>query len=308
MDWSVLSHSDFYAGILRTATPLALVALGGVFTERSGVVNIGLEGMMLIGAFFGVWIAAGSGNAWLGLLAAVFFGALIALVHGVIAISFRADQIVSGVGINLLGLGLTGFLYETFTPNGFNSLAGIPDISIPGISSIPWVGEVIGKQNSLVYITVILFIGAHFLLFKTTLGLRIRAVGERPRAADTVGINVYQIRYLCVTLSGGLAGLAGAYLSLGLINNFSINMTSGRGFIGLAAMIVGKYTPFGALAACLLFGFGQQIQTSGLVQQPSFAGNVVAIAPYVITLIAVGGFIGRATPPAADGVPYDPAK
>ncbi len=307
MDWHVLAGSDFYAGMLRTATPLALVALGGLFTERSGVVNIGLEGMMLTGAFFGAWIANAVGSAWIGLLAAILFGALIALVHAVLSITFRANQIISGVAINLLGLGLTGFLYETYTPNGFNSLPAVPDLRIPGLASIPGLGDVIGTQNSIVYITVLLFIVGHFLLFNTTLGLRIRAVGEQPRAADTVGINVYAIRYLCVTLSGALAGLGGAYLSLGLVDSFSVNMTAGRGFIGLAAMIVGKYTPFGALAACLLFGFGQQIQTSGIVPQPSFAGNAVAIAPYVITLIAVAGFIGRAIPPAADGVPYDPA-
>jgi simple sugar transport system permease protein len=308
MDWHVLAGSDFYAGMVRTATPLALAALGGVLTERSGVVNIGLEGLMLIGAFFGAWLAALSGNAWIGLLAAILFGALVALLHGVICITFRANQIISGVAINLLGLGLTGFLYETYTPNGFNTLPVIPDLRIPGLAAIPGLGPVIGTQNSLVYLTVLLFVAGHLLLFHTTLGLRIRAVGEQPRAADTVGINVYAIRYLCVTLSGALAALGGAYLSLGLVDNFSVNMTFGRGFIALAAMIVGKYTPFGALAACLLFGFGQQIQTSGLVPQPSFGGNAVAIAPYLITLIAVAGFIGRATPPAADGVPYDPAR
>lgn len=307
MDWHVLATSDFYAGTLRTAVPLALPALGAVISERSGVVNIGLEGMMLIGAFFGAWFSALTGNPWLGLLAAILFGALVALAHGLVSITFRANQIISGVAINLFGLGLTGFLYETFTPNGFNNLPGIPDLRIPGLASIPGLGPVIGAQNTIVYITIALFILGRLLLFNTTLGLRIRAVGEQPRAADTAGINVFFIRYLCVTISGALAGLGGAYLSLGLVDNFSVNMTFGRGFIALAAMIVGKYTPFGALAACLLFGFGQQIQTSGLVPQPSFAGNAVAIAPYLITLIAVAGFIGRAIPPAADGVPYDPA-
>jgi simple sugar transport system permease protein len=232
----------------------------------------------------------------------------VALIHGVISITFRGNQIISGVAINLLGLGLTGFLYETYTPNGFPSLPTIPDVKIPVLSSIPGIGPVIGTQNSIVYITLVLFVLGHLLLFNTTLGLRIRAVGEQPRAADTVGINVFSIRYLCVMLSGALAGMGGAYLSLGLVGNFAPNMTYGRGFIALAAMIVGKWTPVGAFAACLLFGFGQQIQTSGLVPQPSFAGNAVLIAPYVITLIAVAGFIGRATPPAADGIPYDPAK
>jgi simple sugar transport system permease protein len=308
MDWSVLSHSDFYAGILRTATPLTLAALGGVMTERSGVTNIGLEGLMLIGAFFGAWTAAGSGSPWVGLLAAMFFGGLIALIHGVISIGLRGNQIISGVAINLFGTGITGFLYETYTTNGFTNLPSTPDVSIPGISSIPGIGPVIFAQNSIVYIMLALVVIAHLVLFNTTLGLRIRAVGEQPRAAETVGVNVFFLRYLCVTLSGMLAGLGGAYLSLGLISNFAINMTAGQGFIALAAMIVGKWTPLGAFAACLLFGFGQQLQTSGLVIQPSFAGNIVTIAPYVITLIAVAGFIGRATPPAADGVPYDPAR
>ena len=308
MDWTVLQQSDFYAGILRTATPLALAALGGVITERSGVTNIGLEGIMLIGAFFGAWISFSTGNAWLGLLAAVLFGALIAFVHGVVSITFRADQIISGVAINLIGTGLTSFLYATYAANGFSNMPGTPDVKIPGISAIPGVGPVIGSQNSIVYIMLFLVIATHVLLFTTTLGLRIRAVGEQPRAAETVGINVFAIRYLCVTLSGALAGLGGAYLSLGLVQDFNFDMTAGQGFIALAAMIVGKWTPFGAFAACLLFGFGQQIQTSGLVLQPSFAGNLVQIAPYVITLVAVAGFVGRAIPPAADGVPYDPAK
>ncbi len=306
MDWSVLQNSDFYAGILRTATPLTLAALGGVLTERSGVTNIGIEGMMLIGAFFGAWVANNTGNPWLGLLAAMVFGALVALIHGVVSITFRGNQIISGVAINLFGTGLTGFMYETFTPNGLPSLPTIPNISIPGLSGIPGVGPVIGTQNSIVYIMLGLLIVGHLFLFHTTLGLRVRAVGEQPRAADTAGINVFAIRYLCVTLSGALAGLAGAYLSLGLIGNFIVNISAGQGFIALAAMIVGKWTPFGAFAACLLFGFGQQIQTSQFVGA-GFAGNMVAIAPYLITLIAVGGFIGRATAPAADGIPYDPA-
>jgi simple sugar transport system permease protein len=308
MDWSVLSNSDFYAGILRTATPLTLAALGGVITERSGVTNIGLEGLMLIGAFFGAWISAATGSPWIGLLAAMLFGGSIAFVHGVVSISLRGNQIISGVAINLLGTGITGFLYETYVNNGFTNLPSIPDVSIPGISAIPGVGRVIGTQNTIVYIMLILVIAMHVFLFHTTLGLRIRAVGEQPRAAETVGVNVFFLRYLCVTLSGVLAGLGGAYLSLGLISNFAINMTAGQGFIALAAMIVGKWTAFGAFAACLLFGFGEQIQTSGLVIQPSFAGNMVTITPYVITLIAVAGFIGRAVPPAADGVPYDPAR
>jgi len=308
MDWTVLQNSDFYAGILRTATPLALAALGGVITERSGVTNIGLEGIMLIGAFFGAWIAYSTGNAWLGLLAAILVGALVAFIHGVVSITFRADQIISGVAINLIGTGLTSFLYATYAANGFSNMPGTPDVKIPGLSAIPGLGPVIGSQNSIVYIMLALVIVAHILLFSTTLGLRIRAVGEQPRAAETVGINVLAIRYLCVTLSGALAGLGGAYLSLGLVQDFNFGMTSGQGFIALAAMIVGKWTPFGAFAACILFGFGQQIQTSGLVLQPSFAANLVQIAPYVITLVAVAGFVGRAIPPAADGVPYDPAR
>jgi simple sugar transport system permease protein len=307
MEWSVLTNSDFYAGILRTATPLTLAALGGVMTERSGVTNIGLEGLMLIGAFFGAWISAGTGSPWMGLLAAMFFGGLIALIHGVVSIGFRGNQIISGVAINLFGTGITGFLYETYTSNGFTDLPSIPNLNIPGLSAIPGLGEVIGSQNSIVYIMLALVAATHLLLFNTTLGLRIRAVGEQPRAAETVGVNVFALRYICVTLSGMLAGLGGAYLSLGLIANFSINMTSGQGFIALAAMIVGKWNPLGAFAACLLFGLGQQIQTSNLVVQPSFAGNIVTIAPYLITLVAVAGFIGRAIPPAADGVPYDPS-
>jgi ABC-type uncharacterized transport system permease subunit len=308
MDWTVLQNSDFYAGILRTATPLALAAMGGVITERSGVTNIGLEGIMLVGAFFGAWISYSSGNAWLGLLAAVLFGSLVAFVHGVVSIAFRADQIISGVAVNLIGTGLTSFLYATYAANGFSAMPGIPSVTIPVLSGIRGVGPVLGTQNTIVYVMLVLIVVVHVLLFGTTLGLRIRAVGEQPRAAETVGINVFLVRYLCVTLSGALAGLGGAYLSLGPTQDFNFDMTAGAGFIALAAMIVGKWTPIGAFAACLLFGFGQQIQTSGLVLQPSFSANLVQIAPYVITLVAVAGFVGRAVPPAADGVPYDPAR
>lgn len=320
--WSTLATTNLWAGTLRDATPLVLAALGGVISERSGVVNIAMEGMMLVGAFFAVVFDVLFGNAALGLIAAVLCGGAMATVHAVGAIRFKADQIVSGMAINLLALGLTSFLlFDKYssagtppacvppTPCTRGQLLTIPDWSIPAVNKIPVLGPILFQQNPIVYLMLLMVILVHIFLFRTTLGLRIRAVGEHPRAADTAGINVQRLRYLSVILSGLLSGLAGGYLSLAVVYSFTDNMTSGRGFIALAAMIFGKWTPFGAFGACLLFGFGQAMyeglqNSSGPLQDYS---TLVAMFPYVLTIVALAGFIGRAIPPAADGIPYDPA-
>lgn len=320
--WTTLFNATLWQGTLREATPLALAAVGGVISERSGVVNIAMEGMMLTGAFFAVFVDVTMHNATMGLLAAIITGGLMAAIHSFAAVRLKADQIVSGMAVNLIALGLTSFLLISVygnngtpaactppTPCTKGQLMTVPDWSIPGLNSLPALGQILFQQNPIVYLMLLIVVVVHVFLFRTTLGLRIRAVGEHPRAADTAGIHVQQLRYLAVILSGLFSGLAGGYLSLAVAYSFSNNMTSGRGFIALAAMIFGKWTPFGAFGACLLFGFGQSLYSSlqnsgGPIQDYS---PLVATLPYVLTIVALAGFMGRAIPPAADGIPYDPA-
>jgi ABC-type uncharacterized transport system permease subunit len=305
----VVVWSALLASMLRYATPLTFAALGGIFCERSGVVNIALEGMMLSGAFFAI-LAAQKTDSWaLGLLAAMGAGAGLALIHAVFSIHLRADQIVSGTAINFLALGVTGYFFidvygEEGTPEG---IPRVPDVDLP-LEKIPtgigeFLDDVLGHLNLMIWLSFLLLVVAYVVLFKTPIGLRIRAVGEHPRAADTVGISVYGIRYAAVIVSGILAALGGAYLSIGFLGSFNENMTAGRGFIALAAVIFGAWRPFGAFAAALLFGF-----SSALAQRlPEYSGSAATLfqaLPYVLTLIAVAGVIGRSIPPAASGRPY----
>ena len=228
---SIFARPDLWAGTLRFAAPLTLAALGGVISERSGVVNIAMEGMMLIGAFFAVLVAAATHDIVLATLASVLCGGLIAAVHGVASIHLRANQIVSGMAINLLALGLTSFLMFRFyaTSGTPSDIPALPDIKIPVVNDIPFVGAVIGDHNIVVWLSILAVPITWWFLFRTRLGLRIRAVGEHPRAADTLGISVFGVRYLCVILSGLLSGLGGAYLALSVAHSFSDNMTSGAG-------------------------------------------------------------------------------
>ncbi len=329
--WTTLANVQLWQGTLRDATPLALAAVGGVISERSGVVNIAMEGMMLTGAFFSLVFCLLANNAAVGMLGAMFAGGVMALILAFGAIRLKADQIIMGMAINLLALGGTSYLlfakYGTSgtppacvqqsppVPCTKGQLLTIPDWTIPGLHNIqlgatgPQIGEILFHQNMVIYIMFAIVVLVHFFLFRTTPGLRIRAVGEHPRAADTAGINVQLIRYIAVTMSGLLSGLAGGYLVLSVAYSFSDNMTSGRGFIALAAMIFGKWTPFGALGACLLFGFGTSLyidlqNTTGPLQDYS---TLLAALPYLLTVVALAGFIGRSRPPAADGIPYDPA-
>ena len=298
--WSALT-----AAMLRYATPLAFAAMGGIFCERSGVVNIGLEGMMLSGAFFGI-LGADKLNSWpLGLLCAALAGGGFALIHAFFAIHLRADQIVGGTAINFLALGITGYLFidiyggEGTPPN----IPKIPDVHLGFLKDWYFIGPVLGQLNLMIWLAFATIVATWVVLFKTPVGLRIRAVGEHPRAADTVGISVYKTRYAAVVLSGILAALGGAYLSIGFVNSFNQNMTVGRGFIALAAVIFGNWRPWGAAAAALLFGF-----SSALAQRlPAYSESAAVLfqaLPYVLTLIAVAGVIGRSIPPAAVGRPY----
>ncbi len=297
------------ASTLRFATPLAFAAMGGIFSERSGVVNIGLEGMMLVGAFFAVWGAIWSGSWVVGLVTAMIAGGLLALIHGIFSIHLLADQIVSGFAVNLLALGLTGYLFSSIYEGGIptDEVSRVPKLDLGFLDGIPLVGGfldgVFGDLSLLVWLMFLTVVLTFVVLFKTPIGLRIRSVGEHPRAADTVGISVYTVRYAAVIVSGILAALGGAFLSIGFTGTFSENMTSGRGFIALAAVIFGKWRPGWAFVATLLFGFGFALAIP-LQREADISENLISTVPYVLTLIAVAGVIGRSIPPAAVGRPY----
>jgi ABC-type uncharacterized transport system permease subunit len=304
-------NAALIAATLRAATPLAFAAIGGIFSERAGVVNIGLEGMMLTGAFFGIAVVGWTGQWELGIFAAMLAGGVLALIHAFFSIHLRADQIVSGTAINFIALGMTGYLFRSiYGTRGTPELEErIPTMSVPGLRDIPFVGEVIGEMSLMIWMAILLVLVAYIVLFKTPIGLRIRSVGEHPKAADTVGISVFGVRYGAVVFSGMLAALGGAYLSFGFGGAFNENMTIGKGFIGLAAMIAGNWRPFPAFVICLLFGFSEglarRLQAQGeALPTPLDSVNFLQILPYVITLIALVGIIGRSRPPAAVGRPY----
>jgi simple sugar transport system permease protein len=304
----LLVTADLWRATLEAAALLLLPALGGVISERSGVVNIAMEGMMLTGAFFAVVADLALQNPWLGALVGIVAGGLMALIHAVVSIRFRADQIVSGIAINIFAAGMTLFLvnriYGLQDVGHVGQANLLPYVNIPILDQIPFVGRVLFQQNVVVYAALILLVVVNIVLFRTRLGLRIRAVGEHPQAADTAGINVYAIRYGAVITSGLLSGLAGAFLAIGISNTFVPNMTDGRGYIALAAMIFGKWRPLGAFIACLIFGFGQAVYDANSVIHVS--QYLLSMLPYVLTLIVLAGIVGRSIPPAADGIPYSP--
>ena len=304
----LMGTSGLWHSTLQYAALLLLPALGGVISERSGVVNIAMEGMMLTGAFFAVVIDLDFHNMGLAVLAAMIAGGLMALIHAVVSIRFRADQIVSGVAINIFAAGLTVFLLNRIfglaDVGSVPSHDTIPNWSIPLLSAIPFIGKIFFQQNMMVYVALVILVLTQLLLFRTRLGLRIRSVGEHPQAADTAGINVYALRYGSVISSGLLSGLAGAFLSIGIANTFVPNMTDGRGYIALAAMIFGKWTPIGAFVATLIFGFGQAIYDAN--SSIHVSQYLLSMTPYILTLVALTAVVRRSSPPAADGIPYIP--
>jgi len=316
------------ATTISVATPLTLGALSGVFCERAGVVNIGIEGMMLMAAFFG-WFAAiyvsvilkwaAMPSLVLGVVVAVLVGALQGLLHAVLSVTFRVNQIIGGTVINILAIGVTGFLNrQMFFEKGSvfggqvpHAPGTLPRIAIPFLSDLPVVGKVFDQQP-IALLAIILVVVTHIVLFHTRWGLRTRSVGEHPRAADTVGINVYLMRYANVIIGGGMAGLAGAYFTIESVPSFEPLMTNGRGFISLAAMIFGNWSPFGAWAAAIVFGAAQALQINlqffreFIPPQWAFLqlSYVVGMAPYLLTMFILTGIVGRTTMPAADGEPY----
>jgi Uncharacterized ABC-type transport system, permease component len=302
---------------LLTAAPLIFTSLGGVFSERSGVVNIGLEGLMWVGAFTGAvstlfleHAGVGAASPWIAILIAAVAGGIFSLIHAVVSISFHADQTVSGVALNFLASGLTIYLVKMIyngqgqTPYIANN---IDKTTIPVLGNIPFIGPVFFQQVTYTsYIAILFSFICWFILFKTTFGLRLRAVGEHPEAADTLGISVIKMRYIGVMLSGVLGGIGGAVYLVTITSNFNISTIAGQGFLALAAMIFGKWHPIGAMLGSLFFGFAQALSITSqqipyLDRLPSV---ILMIAPYVLTLIVLTGFVGKAEPPKADGVPY----
>ena len=289
------------ASTLRQSTPLILGALCGLIGERSGVVNIGIEGQMLMSAFIAFLANVYLGNLWLATLIGALAGATMGALLAFMAVTLKMDQIIAGTVTNILAIGLTGYFYVP----GLTTQGKFQPIPLGPLADIPLIGPVLFRNPPITYLAIILVFVLHYVLFYTKWGLRTRAVGEHPSAADTVGINVYKMRYINVMLGGALAGLAGAFLTLEGVGTFERLMTNGRGFLALAIMIFGKWTPLGAWGAALLFGFTYAMQTQlqfwGVDLPPQFIGSL----PYILTILVLAGFVGRSRAPAASGVPYE---
>jgi ABC-type uncharacterized transport system permease subunit len=310
--WATKDNSFSLVGMLSSslvrATPIALAALCGVISERAAVVNIGIEGILLLSAQVAVIVGTKTGNLYAGLVSAILAGGLVGAFHALMAVKFKVDQIVSGVAINIFAVGATSFVSSRFLEkdiNGLNNSGTFPTISIPLLSKIPVLGPVLFENNIIVFLMLIVVVVLHIVLFYTPWGLRTRAVGEHPKAADTLGVNVFLTRYVNVIVGGMIAGLGGAYFTIGSVGRFDEVMTAGKGFIGLAAMIFGKWTPIGAFAASLLFGFADSLQVKLQILGIPIPSEFLLMAPYIVTMIVLAGVVGSAMAPAADGVPYE---
>ncbi len=313
--------TDTLAQMFRVATPIAFAAFCGVMCERAGVVDIGIEGKLLMGAMAGYAVnlfafqalkdsmgiaAAGNLSRWLAVLAGILASVVLAALHAVVSIEFRVNQIISGTVVNILALGVTGYFYRQFLAENLPAGPGtFPIMNIPLLDKIPFLGPILFQQKPLTYIMFILVFSIQYVLFFTPWGLRTRAVGEHPRAADTLGINVFRTRYINVLLGGVIAGLGGVWFTLEAVDVFNPGMTNGLGFIGLAAMIFGKWSPFGALLGALIFGLGNSVTSTVSIFRPDIPSQIPQMLPYLLTIIVLTGVVGRATPPAADGEAYE---
>ncbi len=310
LSWAASGGTLNLAGMLRImvvrSVPLTLGALSGILCERAGVVNIAIEGMMLTAAMIGTIVGSIS-TLWIGLLGAVLAGGLLGLVHAVMSIKYRTDQIISGTVINIFAVGITSFISGKFMQPmpQFNDPGIFVPYEIPLLGQIPFLGPVLFRHNIFVYAMIFFVVFLTFMLFKTRWGLRHRAVGEHPKAADTLGIDVFRTRYMAVILGGMMAGLAGAYFTLGSVGKFDQVMTAGRGFIALAAMIFGNWTPIGAMIAGLLFGFSDSLAASLALLRVKIPSEFLLMSPYIITMLVLAGVVGRGQMPAADGTPYE---
>jgi simple sugar transport system permease protein len=289
---------------IRLATPYLLAALGEMFTQRSGIYNLGLEGVMLIGAFFGFFVTLTTGNAYIGLVIAMVAGAAMGLIMGVVSITLKAEQGISGIGLYLLGWGIAGLFYRLYV-GGITTIKGLEPISIPVLSDIPVIGQAFFSHTAIVYLAFLLVPVCWVVLFKTNWGLKVRAVGTTPQAADTLGVSVNGIRYQCLILGGMMAGLAGAALTVGNTHMFADNITAGRGFIAVALVYFGRWSPWGILAGSLLFSMADSVQLWVQVLGINFPYELAVILPYVVTIVALAMTYGRIWAPAALGRPYD---
>ncbi|GAA6620931.1 ABC transporter permease [Scytonema sp. NUACC26] len=297
--------SDYLVSSLRLSVPLAFAALGGMFSERSGVLNIALEGMLLIGAFTSAATTFYTGNVWIGIIAAIVVGGLTGLLHAFLSVTLQVNQLVSGLAINLVASGLTSFLSRlVFGGANAQSIVGLNPISVPLLAEIPVIGTLLFRQDVLVYLLFVLVFISTYILFHTSYGLTLRAVGEYPSAADTSGISVQRIRYLAVVTSGCLTGLGGAYLSLVQVKYFAEGMSAGKGFIAIAALIFGRWHPVGTALACLLFGATEALQLRIQALGANLPYQFLIMLPYAIALFALMGRKNKSTPPAALGMPY----
>lgn len=311
--WAASGKFIPYTGLLQggllLAVPLIYGAMAGVLCERSGVINIAIEGQLLAGAFASGVLASLTQQTWVGLLIAPFAGALISYLLAVFAIRFGIDQVILGFVLNVLVIGLTNFLYKRLLipyQNDWNSGPILAPIKIPILAKIPVIGPIFFEQTIIVYLMYVVVILIHVGLFRSKWGLRMRAVGEHPTAAESVGINVYKVRFRNVVLAGAVAGLGGAYFTIGAVGPFGKEMTAGKGFIALAALIFGRWSPLGAVSAALIFGFADNLQGVLSITGTPIPSEFMLMAPYIATIIAVSGFVGRVRAPAADGVPYKP--
>lgn len=297
---------SFLSSSINMSIPLTLTATGEIYAERSGVINIGLEGMMLVGAFSGMAVTYQTGQPWLGLVMGTLSGGVLALLFSTLTVTLGADQVVSGTAVTLFSFGITGVLYRSiFGVTGTAlTVRGIPSLPIPMLSDLPFLGHVLFRHNILVYLSPFIALIGAFLLFRTTWGLKILASGEQPGAADTAGIDVVIVRHICVLLSGLLAGLAGGYLSLAYANTFIEGMSAGRGFIALAIVILGRWHPVGALGGALFFGAASALQFQFQAAGMAIPYQFFLMFPYILTLVVLTGVIGKARPPAALGKPY----
>ena len=308
--WGAADKSLNLAGLLKVAVvravPLTLGALSGILCERSGIINIGIEGMLLAAAFTST-VAASLSNLWVGLIVAILTGALFGWVLAVFSIRYKVNQIISGTVINIFATGMTSFLSAKFLQKyqDLNSPGQFPTWEIPGLSKIPFFGPILFSHNLFVYGVFILLIVLTIALFHTKWGLRLRSAGEHPKAADTLGINVNRTRYMATILGGMIAGFGGAYFTLGSVGRFDEVMTAGRGFIGLAAMIFGNWMPTGALGAGLLFGLADSLAGKLTILRIPIPPKFLEMAPYIVTMIVLAGVVGHTSPPAAEGTPYE---
>jgi len=310
LTWAARGKSMSLLGMLQStllrSVPLTFGALSGVLCERSGVINIAIEGMMISAAFTATVVGSITSSLWVGLLIGALTGALMGWVLGVLAIRYRVDQIIAGTVINILALGLTSYFSARFLEanQSLNNPGRFQSIHIPGLSEIPLIGPIFFDENVFVYLMFAIIAATYVGLFHTRWGLRVRAVGEHPRAADTVGIRVLVTRYRNVMPGGMVAGIGGAYFTLGSVGRFEENMTAGRGFIGLAAMIFGRWNPIGAFGAALIFGFADSLQIKLSILQVGIPSEFLSMTPYLATILVVAGAVHRSRPPAADGKPY----